>query len=94
MIALNETNNNNEIIINIYDGFRAFGILVSILNVTISITLNIMITAIPFKYTMDFVYKFSKILTLPLIKGMKSCFSLPKLLKIFKIPPRYLLNKG
>ena len=26
-----------------------------------------MITAIPFKYTMDFVYKFSKILTLPLI---------------------------
>ena len=67
LIALNETNNNNEIIINIYDGFRAFGILVSILNVTISITLNIMITAIPFKYTMDFVYKFSKILTLPLI---------------------------
>ena len=67
LIALNETNNNNQIIINIYDGFRAFGILVSILNVTISITLNIMITAIPFKYTMDFVYKFSKILTLPLI---------------------------
>ena len=42
LIALNETNNDNPIIIDVYDGFRAFGILVSILNVTISITLNIM----------------------------------------------------
>lgn len=72
LIALNETNNDNPIIIDVYDGFRAFGILVSILNVTISITLNIMITAIPYKYTIDFVYKFSKMLTLPLILTMFS----------------------
>ena len=72
LIALNETNNNNIIIIDIYDGFRAFGILVSILNVTISITLNIMIIAIPYKYTINFVYKFSKTLTLPLILTMFS----------------------
>jgi len=76
LIALNETSNNNQKIIDIYDGFRAFGILVSILNVTISITLNIMITAIPYKYTLDFVYKFSKILTIPL---MLTIFSLTDL---------------
>jgi hypothetical protein len=67
LIALNETNNNTVIIINIYDGVRSFGILVSILNVTISITLSVMITAIPYKYTIDFVYKFSKIMSMPLI---------------------------
>lgn len=72
LIALNETNNNNITIIDIYDGFRAFGILVSILNVTISITLNVMITALPYKYTIDFVYKFSKLLSLPLILTMFS----------------------
>ena len=72
LIALNETNNNNLIIIDIYDGFRAFGILLSILNVTISITLNVMITALPYKYTIDFVYKLSKLLFLPLILTMFS----------------------
>ena len=72
LIALNETNNNNITIIDIYDGFRAFGILFSILNVTISITLNVMITALPYKYTIDFVYKFSKLLSLPLILTMFS----------------------
>lgn len=72
LIALNETNNSNVTIIDIYDGFRAFGILLSILNVTISITLNVMITALPYKYTIDFVYKFSKLLFLPLILTMFS----------------------
>jgi hypothetical protein len=76
LVSMAETSNNNHDVVIVYDIIRGYGIVSSGFGAIVSLTTCMMVSALPIKYTMDFIMTLVSFSNIPVITTIFSTFAL------------------